>query len=164
AVRDVRSPESWANPYLDLKQVRDLFELGCLISRQKKAYEKALALAEAYDRLAAPGRSSYQRGLALQEWGRSLAGAGAAERLKQSGLAFEQAAEATKDPTEVAERLWLSAAGHLEGGEPGRAVSVLERFLQLTGDTSERSGEAWYWLATAHERLRHPTDSEAAYR
>src|SRR5438105_8575945 len=64
---------------------------------------------------------------------------------------------------EYAELLCISAAGQLEGGEPGRAFSVLERFLQLAGHTPERFGEAWYWLATAHERLRHAADAEAAY-
>jgi tetratricopeptide (TPR) repeat protein len=164
AVRDLRTAESWTNPIVDLKQVRDLFELGCLVFRQKKAYEKSLALAEVYDRIAAPGRASYQRGLVLQDWGRSLSGEAASERLKQSGLAFEQAAEATKDHAEQAERLWLSAAGHLEGGEAGRAVKVLERFLQLSGHTPERFGEAWFDLGTAHERLGHQADAEAAYR
>ncbi len=170
AVRDVRSPETWTNPHIGLKQVREVFEQGCLVFRQKKAYEKSLALAEAYERLAAPGMASYQRGVALAEWGRSLAEAGQMDRkrsadlLKQSGLAFEQAAEASKDPAEQAERLWLSGGGHLEGGDPARAVSVFERFLQLTGHTPERFGEAWFWLAAAHERLKNRADAEAAYR
>ncbi len=169
-VRDVRSSETWTNTYVALKQARDLFEQGCLVFRQKRDYEKSLALAEAYERLATPGTASYQRGLSLREWGQSLVQGTPAERtrsvdlLKQAGQAFEQAAEASKELPERAERLWLSSAGHLDGGDPERAVRVLERFLQLDGHTPERFGEAWYWLAIAQERLKHRADAEASYQ
>ena len=170
AVRGVRSPEAWTNPYLDLKQTRELFEQVGALCRQKQAFEQALSLTEAYERLAAPGMAAYQRGLALREWGRALGQGTPPERghsveiLRRSGVAFEKAAEAATNPEEKSDRLWQSASGHLEGDDPARAVTVLLNYVQLSGLPAERAGEGWYLLATAHERLKEETNAEAAYR
>ncbi len=161
AVRELRDPAGWTNPYVGLKQVREQFEQACRALCQARAFDKALALAEAYERLAAPGMGAYQRALVLLASGQAQH---SADLLRQAGMAFETAADAVKGSAPQAERLWLAAAGHLECGDPARAVIVLERFLALGGHAPERFGEAWYLLGRAQEQRMRSADAEAAYR
>lgn len=167
AVRGVDKPESWQNQYATLPQARDLFEQACAVLRQKSDYVRALEVCEAYRNIAVVGRAAWQSGLTRRDWARAVAKGDrdrAVSLMKQAGEAFQEAADSFCENTERAERLWLSAEGFFDGGEPGRAVTALERFLKLEGHTPERLGEGWYRLALAQEELKHPIEAEAAYR
>jgi tetratricopeptide (TPR) repeat protein len=170
AVRTTRSAADWKNPHVDLRQVRAQFEQGCLVFLRKHDYEKALSVAQAYERIAIPGMAALVRGQALRDWGERLAQGSESERrqsaelLRQAGLAFEAAAQGTTEPRERAERLWLAANAHQDGQDPGRTVQVLQQFLSAPGQSPERSGEAWYLLARAYEQLKKETEADAAYR
>jgi tetratricopeptide (TPR) repeat protein len=169
ATRDVRMAADWRNPYVDLKQVREVYEHAAQVFRQKQFYERSIQVVRSYEGIAPPGMADYLRGQALLDWGRNLrhkpsaASGSAADLLRQAGAAFELSAAGVQ-AADHAERLWLSAEGHFEGGDARRAVTVLDRFLKIQGQTAERSGEAWYLLAQAHESLKDSSAAEAAYR
>lgn len=176
AVRDVRRPEEWDGALVDLKQARTAFEVGCQAYRDRGDFERALRLAELYDRLAAPGQGPYLRGQAAEEWARALRerppppgadpvkrAAQATDLYRQAGDAYGRSAELTPVRGEQAERLWLAAGCYLRGQDAGHAAPVLQRFLEL-GERPDFAGEGWFLLGEARRWLGRTAEAEEAYR
>lgn len=168
AVRDVQGLGDWHNTLINLPQVRELFERGCLVCRQAGKYEASVRLARLYEPLAPPGVAQEQRGRAAEEWARNRLALGGADPeesralFRQAGEAYDKAAALAPVPTDQAERLWLAATCYVEGQDPARAVVALEQLLKLSQPPA-RVGEAWYLLAQAHRALQHETAALTAY-
>jgi len=179
AVRHIASPANYQNSLIDLAEARSRFELGCQVYRQNGLYDQGLQLARLYERIAQPGVGLELAGQAAESWARALQEQAtraltapaarrdeedAQQRYRQAGAAFERAADLTTNPIEQAEWLWRGANDFLDGQDRGRAVPVLERFVQLPQASDERRGQAWFLLGEAHRLLRNETAAQAAYQ
>jgi hypothetical protein len=177
AVRDVTQPGGWHNSLVTEAAAREVFEAGCRKAAAAGAFEMALRLAGAYERLALPGRAQELRAEAATAGARAAqdraqaAPADEARRLYaeaealrcQAGEALEKAAAAQKEPDEQAERFWSAANSFLEGRDALRAAAAFERFLAIarrdeaaTRRYNARLNEAWYKLAVAYRTAGKP--------
>lgn len=185
AVRDVKGPGDWHNALVTVERAREAFEAGCRAARSAGAFEASARLARLYERLAPPGRAQELLAEAADAWAgaarekarrasgdeaRKLYGE-AEDLLRQAAAAYEQAADAQKDPAEQAERLWSAANRFLEGRDADRAAAAFERFLKVAQQPdllaaerfNARLSEAWYKLALARRDAGSENAARAAF-
>jgi tetratricopeptide (TPR) repeat protein len=179
AVKDVSGPSQWRNGLVSLARVREEFESGCHILRETGQYSSAMQLANFYEKLAPAGKAQEMRGGAARQWALARLdavhkpGVAAADRAageeearslyRQAAEAFTKAAELAAAPNDQADRLWQGAQCFVEGQDPARAISVLERLLKLE-NPPERLGEGWFRLAEAQKALNNEDESQTAYK
>jgi tetratricopeptide (TPR) repeat protein len=176
AVNHLAGPGDYRNSLINLSAARGMFESGIRWYLQVGQHESALKLAQHYEKIALPGVAQELAGQAAEAWGKSLldqpAASHQAAQLNQedarakfelAGSLFERAASLTPNPQEQADWLWRSARLYLDGGEPARALPMLERVVALPAPP-ERLGEAWFARGEAFRALRQDALAQAAYR
>jgi hypothetical protein len=153
--------EDYRSSLIDLDGVRTLIERACTTLRGRKDFERALRLAELYQKVAAGGAAQDLQGQLAQDWARELEAqprpaseAKAAARTAQVRRHWQQAGsayEAAATLLPAAQRpklLWAAATSFLNGRFYANAATVLDQFLGLKVDEEWR-GEGWYLLGEA---------------
>jgi tetratricopeptide (TPR) repeat protein len=176
-VRDVHGPDDWHNALVELAQVREVFERGCIIYQTTGRHQPALELAALYERLAPPGvaqtlyaraAEAAARGL-LESAGRTQPAEAARklaesarELFREAGRKYQASLPAAATPAEQMERLGHCANCLVQGEECAAAVPVLQRWLKL-GPPPEQVGEVWFCLGEAYRALHQEAEATAAY-
>lgn len=186
ALDDVRSPEDFKNPYIEIAQVRELFLQAMKELSDQQDSAKAQAVAELLRRVSPPGSADRQLAEASESHAQRLA-----EKLKnklddvtaeevhaqyrRAGEAFHNASKLPNE-AERPELLWRAAKCYAAGKEATIAQKILHEFVLLEKN-EPRLAEAWFTLGDlyrlegkkveAHEAfvkcLQYP-DTPFAYR
>lgn len=166
AVKGVNGPAEYANPFAPLTDVQAAFELAVQALTAGKAYDAAVATADAYRAVAAAGRDRERRAEALAAHGTEL------QRINADGSA--KFAAAAKEYADLAARrdadtdkadLLRRAAGLYRKANDGRAsLAALEQVIALRGLPDEAAGPAWVDYAEGLLTADRPAEALKAFR
>jgi tetratricopeptide (TPR) repeat protein len=178
AVGKVNKAEDWDNRVADLARARAVFEIAAVALPKAGRFDLALRLAEAYARLAQPGRAAVLRGEFAAEWARlrqqraekSNGEARRAEREAARGL-YAQAAAAYGEAAgwpgagdeERAGYLWQGASLYLACQDHAHAVEQLNAYVKAEKRSAQLS-EAYYRLGEVLRGTNRPAEAAEAYR
>jgi tetratricopeptide (TPR) repeat protein len=177
AVRDVKGPEDWKDPRIDVIKTRELFERTCQAFREASRYDLAEDLVGHYERIAEKGRPALLRAEVLADWGRArrkaagqLKDAEAQQREEEqardlfcrAGAAFDKAAGNAALPADQANLLWQAIGCYREAPDHVQVIALIDRFLPIN-DRDERNGEGWYLVGEAQRQGNHVPEAEKAY-
>lgn len=172
ALAKVYAPKDYANPYLDLAQVRTLFDRALQTLEQGSDPGKAGELAELYRKVAPSGvaeelqaRAAEQAALRLHErLRRREAGVKIDDvraQQRRAAQAYELAAQ--RGPAgRRAESLWRSARCYLAANEPVRAAELLDDYVKLDKNEA-RLAEGWLALGEAFRAQGKTEQARQAY-
>lgn len=175
-LRDIPST-GFRNSLINLSNARRICEEGCQYYSKIGEYELSKKLALMYARLAPPGMAQELVAQALDAWAQSLlehsrrAGTeeaarreeeAARARFRETGEAYEAAADQAGTPAAQADWLWQSADRYIQARDHARALAALQRFLQLKL-SPERRGEAWFALGMVQQSLHQDAEAREAY-
>jgi tetratricopeptide (TPR) repeat protein len=167
ALGPVGAQADYRNPYLELAEVRSLFERALTLFADLQDYDRMRAAAEQYAKLAPPGLAQEKVAQASEAQAKKLQADAKAPveevrtHYRQAAEAYEQAAKDRPDKEGFA-ALWRSARCFLEAHDTARAAVVLTQLDRLDqGDA--RLAEGWFLLAEAYRAAEQPDKARPAY-
>jgi tetratricopeptide (TPR) repeat protein len=158
---------SYRNPYLELSEVRALFDQAITLFQETQDYERMQAVAELYRKLVPQGHADEQVARAAEERANQLQ-RDQHKPAEEVHACHRRAAEwwlvcaNTRTDKTNFEALWHSATCFLLGRDADQATKVLLQLEQLDqGDV--RLAEGWFRLAELRRELGHKDDAKQAY-
>lgn len=142
AVKDVAAPGEYTNPLVPLNEVQAAFEKAVRVLTQDQAFESAVAAAEAYRSVATAGHDREKLAEATVAWGSALPKGSREAIEKFTAAADEYVALAENRPadTDKAEQLRRAADLYRQAALPDKALTTLEKVLQLPSLPDEVKG------------------------
>ncbi len=179
SVANVRKADDWKNSFVDIANVRGLFERAMAAYRKLHRFDLAVQTAELYERVALPPQGPLRRAELNAEWARSLRAramtlkdesakkkdeTNAEELMRHAAEAHTEAAKLLADKDKRAEQEWLSAVCSHEGHDYPRAAAKLKAIVEGIKDNVDRQSEAWFLLGQTCRQLNDVKSAETAYK
>ncbi len=153
ALAKVNQPKDFKNPYMQIADVRDLFEQAIKYFEEQQDPQKTQEVADLYRKLAPGGVLDKRRAKAAADLAELLKYKEAGKidsvtpkevetQFHRAGELHELAAKALPD-AERAESLWRSATCYLSAKENAPALKVLEQHEKIEKDET-RLAENWF--------------------
>ncbi len=167
ALAAVKSPADYRNPYLEMAEVRGLFDQALGLFHDLQDYEKMRVVAELYGKVAPPGLAEEKMAQAAEAQARKLqadAKAPAQEvqtQYRQAAEDYQRAAQARSDKARF-DALWHSARCFLEANDHDRAADLLAQLDRIDQEDA-RLAHGWYLLAEARRAAGKKEAARAAY-
>ena len=166
AIKEVSAPAEYANPLVPLNEVQATFELAIQQLVKDRAFEPAIAAAEAYRSVAIGGRERERRAEVLAAWGSALPKESRDGAEKFTAAADEYVALAENRPadTDKAEQLRRAADLYRQASLPDKALTTLQKVLQLPSLPDEVKGTVGIDVAESLLAANRPDEALAVFK
>jgi tetratricopeptide (TPR) repeat protein len=167
ALAELRRADDYRNPYLELAEVRELFEQALGKFQEQQDFEQMRAVAELYRKLAPAGYADEKLAQAAEAQARKLQG-DAPTPIQEVRTMYFVAAEAyakaarTRPDKQGFDALWHSANCLLAAQDTGQAGKVLVE-LEKMDQEDARVAEGWFQLAETYRRGGQEGEARQAY-
>lgn len=172
ALEPITQPSEFKNPYIELAQVKELFDHARKSFQKQRQPQKAQEVAILYRKLVPGFSADREQADAEREFAeqlqRQLSAKTANVTAAEVAAQFRRAAEAYKHLAQSgsaaprAEALWQGAHCYLSAKDTKLAQEVLRQYVLL--DTNEsRLAEGWYLLGDIYRAQANQEDAHQAY-
>lgn len=167
AVQSIGQIEEYKNPLVTLDEARAIVERASERLRTQGEFGPAVELAQAYAKIAAPGRAAGLEAQALlaQAEGEEKQGRPGAAQRSAAAKGFLSAARATAVRSEQAHWLWFASDSALKAKDHAVALEALTKFVELDEVIGpDRAADAWFALAQVQQKVGQLAEAKAAYQ
>jgi tetratricopeptide (TPR) repeat protein len=167
ALAALKGPADYRNPYLELTDVRAMFEQALTLFQDMQDYDKMRVVAELYTKVAPAGQAHEKLAHAAEAQAIKLQKEteAPAEEVRQSFFraaeAYESAAQ-SRSKDQAFDALWHSASCFLLARNAGRAAEVLTQ-LEKLDQQDIRLAEGWYLLGELQREGKGRESALTAY-